>query len=96
MRVLIFAFFVIVSQTAKFNTSKNLSREETVMNVFGSAKFNTSQVHKTSKPQTNVPVKIRHVKVTKAITSTFVYEYIGDLRIQGLSSILLATNFKEK
>ena len=33
------------------------------MNVFGLAKFNTSKMHKTSKPQTNVPVKICHFKV---------------------------------
>ena len=46
--VLIFAFFfAIVSRTAKFNTSKNLSCKETVMNVFGLAKFNTSKVYKT-------------------------------------------------
>ena len=33
------------------------------MNVFGLAKFNTSKMQKTSKPQTNVPVKICHFKV---------------------------------
>ena len=71
-----FCFFAIVSQTAKFNTSKNLSCEETVMNVSGLAKLNTSKVHKTSKPQTNVPVKICHFKVVHLFEGLSVYDYV--------------------
>ena len=58
-----FCFFRYCIPNRKIYTSKSLSCEETVMNVFGLAKFITSKVHKTSKPQTNVPVKICHFKV---------------------------------
>ena len=64
MLVLIFAFFAIVSKTAKFNISINLIiYEEILISCIDLAKFNTSKMNGTPKPQTNVPVKICHFKV---------------------------------
>ena len=67
MLVLIFAFFLKIFIYVKL--------EEIVMNVINGselAKFNTSKIDGTSKPQTNLPVKICHSKVVCLVDVCFV------------------------
>ena len=58
-------FFLLLCP--KLPSVKNLICEETVMNYSGLAKFNTSQVHETSKVQCKsqrIPVNIRYTEAS--------------------------------